>query len=96
MSKKDLIREINEKANKIFELGREIETLNKKIYIYKEALEITRDFYGEKLMDLESRRLLLDHPDIVVEGIIWDPVEKHNKPKDARYSFVYGIKGERQ
>lgn len=98
MRKKD-IKEFNEKVDEIWDLRAEIEKLNKKLYIYKQALEITRDFYGKKLMELEGRRLLLDHPDVVVEDIVWDSVEDLKYPENLkyrRYKFIYGIKGESQ
>lgn len=74
----------------------EIHTLREELNKYKKALKVARDCYGAKLMELEQRRLLLDHPDILVDDIEWDPAEDYIYPENARYKFVYSIKGERQ
>ena len=62
---------------------------------YKQLLRTTRDCYGEKLMELEQQRLLLAHPDILVDDIEWSQTDIID-PKPARYKFVYSIKGEKQ
>lgn len=86
MRKSELIRENNR-------LRIDNDALNRAVEKYKKLLESTRDCYGAKLMELEQKRLLLEHPDIIVDDIEWYTVRDY---VEARYKFVYSIKGERQ
>lgn len=86
-------RELIEENSKFWS---ELRNLREELDKYKKIVKITRDCYGAKLMELEQKRLLLEHPDILVEDIEWDPVENYAYPENARYKFVYSIKGERQ
>ena len=77
-------------------LQTDVERLERRIEEYKSILKSTRDCYGLKLMELEQKRLLLEHPDVIVDDIEWDPVEDYINFHEASYRFVYSIKGERQ
>ena len=95
MRKSELIRLNDALIKEHEEFRSELKTLRDKLYKYKNILKTTRDRYGEKLMELEQKRLLLEHPDILVEGIEWEPVEDYDSFTRAKYKFIYSIKGER-
>lgn len=74
----------------------ELHTLREELNKYKEILKSTRDCYGYKLMELEQKRLILEHPNVLVDDIEWDLIEDYSEFPNARYKFVYSIKGEKQ
>lgn len=89
MKKDDIIRENQH-------LKSDNEVLNSKIAKYKKAIESLRDFYGEKLIELENKRLMKLHPDVFVADIEWYPadIDRFLNSEIHRYYFRYEIKGE--